>query len=278
MTLCRANGYVVTGDGGENSVTDLAREHLVGGSPFFLGPYYDSMKERPVTLDYVEVLRSGKPANWVEEKEDWHGAMLEEAFARDFTAAMDCRGLALGRSLATAVAPLLGERKCVLDIGGGSGIYAATLVAECDQLSGIVMEQAPVDAIARGGIERHGLADRIGVVTANMFEDPWPGADVHLLSNVLHDWDLPQVRAILQKSSEALPADGLVIIHEVFIDDDKCGPIPAAEYSALLMHVTQGKCYTPAEYGEILREVGLEPGGYEDTLADRGFMTATRAR
>jgi hypothetical protein len=49
-----------------------------------------------------------------------------------------------------------------------------------------------------------------------------------------------------------------------------------AEYSALLMHSTQGKCYSTGEYADLLREAGFEPGVYEDTVAARGFITAAR--
>ena len=72
----------------------------------------------------------------------------------------------------------------------------------------------------------------------------------------------------------ALENGGLLIIHEAFIHDDKTGPLPVAEYSALLMNICQGKCYTPAEYGAVLVELNFEVGDYHDTIADRGFMTA----
>jgi hypothetical protein len=49
-----------------------------------------------------------------------------------------------------------------------------------------------------------------------------------------------------------------------------------AEYSALLMNVTQGKCYTPKEYGAILRELGFQTQPYQDTIGDRGFFTAVK--
>ena len=67
-----------------------------------------------------------------------------------------------------------------------------------------------------------------------------------------------------------------MIIHEAFIHDDKTGPLPVAEYSALLMNICQGKCYTPAEYGAVLAELNFEVGDYHDTIADRGFMTAVK--
>src|SRR5215207_4489642 len=58
-------------------LTPLAREHLVKTSPWFLGPYYQSLKHRPVALDLLTVLRTGKPANWGSQKDgqDWHVAM-----------------------------------------------------------------------------------------------------------------------------------------------------------------------------------------------------------
>ena len=77
-------------------------------------------------------------------------------------------------------------------------------------------------------------------------------------------------------SAQTLPPGGLLVIHEAFIHNDKSGPLPVAEYSALLMNITQGKCYTPDEYGAILEVFGFEVGAYHDTVADRGFMTAVK--
>ena len=83
-------------------VTELAREHLVKSSPWFLGPYYAALKDRPVCKDYVTVLRTGRTANWgsFKDERDWAKAMEDEAFANQFTAAMDCRGVYLGPAVA----------------------------------------------------------------------------------------------------------------------------------------------------------------------------------
>ncbi len=278
LTLCRANRFITT-EKGRHSLTPLAREYLVRDSPWNLRPYYTHIQDTPIALDFLKVLRTGKPANWDSNGEsgDWHISMQDEVFASNFTELMNCRGIAFGQKLARAIAPQLGERSRLLDIGGGSGIYASTMVAAHPQMTALVLEQPPVDAIARAEIAKHGLHEKIEVITADMFEAPWPeDCDLLLLSNVLHDWDLPEVRALLEKSARALPAGGLLVIHEAFISDDKTGPLPVAEYSALLMNVTHGKCYTPAEYDAILTESGFEVGGYQDTIADRGFITAVK--
>ena len=183
----------------------------------------------------------------------------------------------MGQALADHVGPQLKDTRHVLDVGGGSGIYSATLVAKHGHLRATVMEQSPVDRLTRAEIQRHGLQDRIGVATGDMFNDPWPqDVDCVLLSNVLHDWDFPEIKKLIALTADALPSGGQVIIHEAFLKNDKTGPLPVAEYSVLLANITQGKCYSPAEYGEILAEHSFQVGGYQDTIADRGFMTAVK--
>ena len=278
LTLLRANGFIVSAQN-SHQLTSLAQEHLVKGAPHFLGPYYAPIADTPIVQDYLNVLSSGKPANWQahDDGADWHASMLDDSFARDFTALMHCRGLLFGQKLAQALASQLTDRTHLLDVGGGSGIYAATMVAAHPHLRATVLEQAPVDAIARKEIDQHGLADHLTVHTADMFAAPWPkAADVILFSNVLHDWDVSEVHRLIEQAADTLPSGGLLVIHEVFINDDKNGPIPAAEYSALLMCITQGKCYTHAEYANLLDAAGFDVGPYQDTVADRGYMTAVK--
>jgi hypothetical protein len=277
LTLCRANGFIETTDD-RHSLTTLAEEFLVNDSPWNVRPYFAPKQGASIAEDFLKVLRTGQPANWQarEDGSDWHASMLDEDFARDFTALMNCRGLAFGQKLAQALGPRLADKARLLDVGGGSGIYASTMVAAHPHLRGTVLEQPPVDAIARGEIAGHGLAEKIEVVSADMFAADWPGCDVLLLSNVLHDWDFREVRTLLGKAAQSLAGGRLLVIHEAFINDSKTGPLPVAEYSAMLMHVCQGKCYTPGEYGAILAELDFEVGAYEDTIGDRGFITAVK--
>ncbi|HAM70431.1 MAG TPA: methyltransferase [Verrucomicrobiales bacterium] len=277
LTLFKGMGLVEERDG-VFSTSLVAREHLVSGSPWFLGPYYASMKERSVTRDFVTVLRTGKPANWASYKDEkaWAQAMEGEAFARQFTAAMDCRGVYLGQALARSV-DLAGCRR-LLDIAGGSGIYSCALLAANPALSGVVLEKSPVDRICRGEVDARGYGSRIEVVTGDMFRDPWPrGADVHLISNVLHDWDFPEVRELLRRSAEALPSGGMLLVHDVHINREKTGPLPNAQYSALLMCITEGKCYSVGEMEGLLREAGFGPAELRTTAADRSVLVCRRA-
>jgi 3-hydroxy-5-methyl-1-naphthoate 3-O-methyltransferase len=275
LTMFAANRLIERPDGLVRT-TLLAREHLTTASPWNLAPYYASLKDRPLVQDFVRVLQTDKPAGWGggTAQLDWHKAMETDGFAKSFTAAMDCRGRYLGQALATRLD--LDGRRALLDIGGGSGIYACALCAHHPDLRATVFDQPPVDRIAAAGIASHGFTHRVGVVAGDMFKDNLPtGCDVHLFSNVLHDWGADEVRQLLAISRRALPKGGLLVIHDAFINADKTGPLPVAEYSTLLMHSSQGKCYSTAEYAAFMTEAGFAPGEYRDTAADRGVMTAT---
>ena len=260
-------------------LTMVAREHLVKGSPWFLEPYFGSLKDRPVALDLLKVLRTGKPANWGsqphEKDKDWHKSMETEEFATQFTAAMDCRGVYLAQAVAKSID--LSRHRHLLDIAGGSGIYACSLVTHYPQLSATVFEKPPVDKIASRAIANRGCSERVRVVAGDMLAADLPAdADVHLLSNVLHDWDVPVVRQLLKKSFDAMLRGGVVLLHDAFLNADKSGPLHVAEYSVLLMHASEGRCYSVAEMETYLVDAGFVQPTYVAGAAARGVMTARK--
>lgn len=280
LTLCLCNGLVERRvEDGVFQVTDLAREHLVKGSPWNLTPYYQSLKDRPVVMDFLRVLKSGRPAQWSgfeDQEADWHGAMGDSDFASMFTGAMDCRGVYLGKALANQLDLLKNQR--LLDIGGGSGIYACALAANFPNLAATLLELPPVDGIARKAIAERGFSDRVTVTAGNMFEaDAYPtDCDVHLFSNVMHDWDLPEIRQLLENSFRALPGGGRIAVHETFLNAEKTGPLPVAEYSCILMHSTQGRCYSAAEMASLLEAAGFHAPSFSVTGGDRGVIQAQK--
>ena len=226
----------------------------------------------------VKVLRTGKPATFASNKneKEWARAMEGEDFAKRFTAAMDCRGVYLAQAAAKRID--LAAHRHLLDIAGGSGIYACSFAAHHPHLRATVLEKPPVDEIARRMIASRGFSERVSVVRGDMFKDVLPeNCDVHLFSNVLHDWDEPLVRTLLAKSAHALPTGGLIIIHDAHINAQKSGPFPVAAYSALLMNITEGKCYSVNEMQGYLREAGFGDFGFIETAADRSVITAKRA-
>jgi SAM-dependent methyltransferase len=276
LTLFTAMGLLES-KAGVFHLTPLAREHLVISSPWNIAPYFASLKDRPVCRDMVKVLRTGKPANWgsLDQEKEWAKAMQQETFASQFTAAMDCRGVLLGPAMAAQL-DCSGHRR-ILDIAGGSGIYACAMLARHPHLHATILERPPVDAITRSSLSSRGFADRISVQVGDMFVDPFPAdCDIHLFSNVLHDWDLPRVRELLAKSFQSLLPGGQVVVHDAHINATKTGPLPVAAYSTLLMTITEGKCYSEKEMDDLLTEAGFTEVRYSPTVADRSVITARK--
>jgi len=275
VTYLVAAGLLARLDG-DLRVTETAERFLCGESPTDLGPYFASLRERPACKELLGVLRSGEPAAWASSgrDDDWSGRLDDPQFARRITAAMDARGAALAPALATALADL--PFASALDVGGGSGVYVRGLLAGRGDLRAAVLERAPVDDAARTILRDLG-EDHVEVITGDMFAPPLPGGfELHLFSHVLHDWDEPRVRALIDASFAALTPGGWFVDHDTHIDAHKSGPLPVAEYSVLLMHSTHGKCWSVTELGEMLTQAGFTVHDHRATAADRAALIARK--
>jgi hypothetical protein len=265
-------------------LTDVARDHLVPGRPFDVSGYVGLSADSPGVLALVERLRANAPAKAKQDdagtafiyREGIASAMDEDAAARRLTLSLAGR--------ARIVAPVLAERKplpdatMLLDVGGGSGLYSIAYLQRHPQLRAIIWDRPAVLRVAAELAAAHGVADRCQCLPGDMFHDPVPKADVILLSNVLHDWDVPQCRELIRRSATALLKGGPLLIHDVFLDDGLDGPLPIALYSAALFCLTEGRAYSAAEYRSWLLEAGLVPGAVATTSIHCGVLPATAAR
>lgn len=262
---------------GRYATTGVADRHLVKGAPQSLLPYFASLKERPTVRDMLDYLRLSHSEVWREKREQekakWSELMQRPDFADFYTAGMDSRGSVLGVGLA-AVIDLKG-RKRLLDVAGGSGIYASKIVEAHPGIGASVLERPPVDEVARKMLDRQGLGGRIGVVGADMFTDPFPkGYDVHLFSHILHDWPMPKVRMLVAKSFEALDPGGMIAIYSAHLNDGGAGPVAVAEYSVLMTFLYEGRCYTTTEMEEVLAEAGFRNLRITPSIGNRSLITA----
>jgi len=261
----------------------LARDHLLAGGDFYAGDYVALVAETPGVKNFVERLRQNKPiasdpndpgAAYI-FREGIKSAMDHEAPARRLTLALAGRARIVGPALARNF-PLPDARR-LLEVGGGSGLYSVALLRANASLRAVIWDRAEVLKVARESAERYGVLDRTEFVAGDMFADPVPdGCDVMLLSNVLHDWDVPECGRLLARLASALGAGGRVLIHDVFLNDALDGPLPVALYSAALFNVTEGRAYSAAEYRTMLAAAGLEPGAIVPTLVHCGVLPATK--
>jgi hypothetical protein len=112
-----------------------------------------------------------------------------------------------------------------------------------------------------------------------MFTDALPeNCDAILLSNILHDWDVPECQRLVQRCADVLPQGGRVMIHDVFLNDELDGPLSIALYSAALFTLTEGRAYSAGEYSAWLSEAGLNPQPVVPTLVHCGVLTGVKSK
>jgi SAM-dependent methyltransferase len=276
LTLLCAMGFVEK-HGDVFQVTENAREFLVRDSPWFLGPYFVHFADRPIYRGLRETLRTGKPTGFGSGNigKPWAESMLDDTFAEAFTSTMDCRGAYAGPALAAGLD--LREHRHLLDIGGGSGIYACCIAAAHPHMRATVFERPPVDEVSRKSIAKRGFSERVDVVAGDMFAGPLPlDYDVHLWSNALHDWEAPAVKGLVEKSFSALPPGGLIVVHDRHLNREKTGPLPIAAHSVFLMAGTEGRYYSIGEIEAFLTAAGFRVPTYRETVADYSIITARK--
>jgi predicted O-methyltransferase YrrM len=281
-TALRAQGMLQKDADGNFALTELAREHLVPGAAFEVSDYLGLAAESPGVLEMLERLRTNRPAGADADegatfiyRDGIESAMEAEASARHLTLAL------CGR--AKNVAPVLAQRaelddaKLLLDVGGGTGIYAIACLQKHPNLRAVVLDRPEVLKVAAEFAEEYGVSDRLELQPSDMFTDEFPaGADAILLSNILHDWDVPECEQLVQRCAEALVPGGRLLIHDVFLNDELDGPLPIALYSAALFSLTEGRAYSAAEYRNWLSAAGLAPQECVPTLVHCGILAGRK--
>jgi len=280
-TALRAMGLLQLRGDGALELTPLAAEHLTPGGAFEVSDYIGLAASSPGVMEMVERLKTNQPAGSSEEggvafifRDGIKSAMEQSSLARHFTLALAGRAKNTAPVLAAAVD--LPADACILDPGGGTGIYSIALLQKYPSAKATVLDAPEVLKIAAGFAEEYGVADRLTLLEGDMFAGELPAADVVLLSNVLHDWDEPACKTLVQRAADALNPGGQLLIHDVFLSDDHSGPLPVALYSAALFTLTEGRAYSGAEYAGWLRQAGLTPQPIKPTLVHCGVLAGVK--
>ena len=169
------------------------------------------------------------------------------------------------------------EMASVLDVGCGSGVYGIEMAKHNPQLQVGLMDLKEMCVEVDKYIAADGVGDRVKSLAVNMFTETWPtGYEAHFFANVFHDWSAETNTLLANKSFDALPSGGRILLSEILMDDEGTGPWPAAAFSLLMLIGTLGKQYSLAEFQGI-----LESAGFTDVRAKRsggGYYSLVSAR
>jgi predicted O-methyltransferase YrrM len=264
---------------GRFHLTESSRHFLLPDSVYYCGPALELRRHRPIDHRVLKEIFFRAPAEEAPVVFDttmWQAGEAQIERHRASTASM--HALFFPMAMALAACADLRDVHRMLDVAGGSGCFSIALAAQHPDLRLTVMELPAAGALAAEYVRRYDVADRVAIVTGDMFSDDWPvGHDAHLFSNVFHDWDHGRCQTLASKSFAALPTGGRIFLHESLLNETLDGPPLMALYSMNMARVTEyGKQYSAMELEGILAGAGFSDVRVRHTYSIFSLISARK--
>ena len=142
------------------------------------------------------------------------------------------------------------------DLGGSSGNLLTTILARNPKLRGILYDLPHTATAARAKIEQRGVADRCEVIGGNFFESVPTGAEVYVLSHVLHDWPEEKCDGILRNVGSVIPKGGRLLVVEPLLTTGS--EADAAKFLDIIaLAITGGRHRTLDDHRALLARNGF---------------------
>ncbi|HYQ88049.1 MAG TPA: methyltransferase [Candidatus Binatia bacterium] len=156
------------------------------------------------------------------------------------------------------MAPLL-PGTTLLDVAGGSGIFAAEYARATPDLKATLLDLAPTIEAAQEILTAEGLEDRVTYRTGDYRSDPFPGpVDALLLSNVFQTESEEVGHTILAKAREAIRPGGTLLVHGVMTDPDATKPSETVMFSLLMFALfDKGRAYPAETLSDWIAQAGF---------------------
>jgi ubiquinone/menaquinone biosynthesis C-methylase UbiE len=161
--------------------------------------------------------------------------------------------------------------RTILDLGGGGGGYAGELTRSLPDARVTIADLPEILPIAKGHLERKGLADRVDLVAADFLRDGCGPAlagrtfDCVFLSHILHDFDAPTACEIVARATRLIRGGGKLVILDVLVPDAGQGnPVEALFDLMMLVEVPRGRSHLNSDVRNWMESAGLaSPQSYK---------------
>jgi len=221
-----------------------------------------------------ESVRSGRPMAREAlgmELFDWYAQNPEEAGF--FNAAM-------GNLSALAASELVrvydfSAVRTVADVGGAHGVLLTAVLRANPAARGILFDLPHVIATAGDAVAEEGLSQRCELVSGDFFEAVPEGADLHLLKQIVHDWDDERATRLLQNCHRALGPAGKLLLVEMVIPPEN-QPSPAQAMDLNMMVLLGGRERTEEDYQRLFQAAGFRLERVIPTHSPFSVIEATR--
>lgn len=160
------------------------------------------------------------------------------------------------------------EELNILDIGGGSGIFAQTLLDLNKKARATQLDWKNVNKIARKNADKRALGERFQTLdgdfhTTNLGEKKY---DLVLFSHIAHQENPRSNIEVYHRIRKALKPKGFLVINDFVVENDRKGnPFSLLFNCNMLLHTKEGASYTEGDYRSWLTEAGFKTLKWEKT-------------
>ncbi len=231
--------------------SELSSKYLVEDKPEFMGNLYHTnhLWETWSYLTDSVIKGSSFPGDQNKvEKDEWVEA---------FITAMHYRGVKQAKILAMMFD--LTKIKNILDVGGGSAAFSMELVKRNPTINAVVIDLPHVIPLTKKYVSEADLLDKFNFIEGDyLIQDFKNSYDLILLSAIVHINSYEQNKMLIKKCSDALNKNGIVIINDFVMNDDRTQPYHGALFSInMLVGTVSGDTYTEGEMKEWFESAGL---------------------
>jgi hypothetical protein len=146
--------------------------------------------------------------------------------------------------------------RTVADVGGAHGVLLTAILRANPEARGILFDLPHVIATAEQEIQARGISQRCELVSGDFLEAVPEGADLHLLKQVVHDWDDERATRLLRNCHTALAPAGKLLLIEMVIPADN-SPSPAQAMDLNMLVLLGGRERTEDEFRRLLAAAGF---------------------
>ncbi|NEP85309.1 MAG: methyltransferase, partial [Okeania sp. SIO3B3] len=152
----------------------------------------------------------------------------------------------------------ISNARVVVDIGGGNGTLLEAVLKKYTHLNAMLYDRPDVVQEAEQRLADENLGNRCQYVGGDFTESIPSGADVYILSRVLHNWSDEYSVQILRKCYAAMQPGAKLLILEQVLPPKLQAAMPVIKVDLWMMVMFQGKERTQADYQLLLSSAGFD--------------------
>ena len=153
----------------------------------------------------------------------------------------------------------LSNRKNLLDLGGGPGTYAIQFCKENPNLKATIFDIPVNQKIADRTIKKFDAEKQVKFVAGDFYSlELEHKFDVIWISHVIHGENEKNTQKLIKIAMKYLEHNGILMIHDYFLNDNGSGPLHPSLFSLNMLLVTkEGKAYKSLETINMMKNAGL---------------------